>query len=62
MTDTISVKLQKHAALDGAMAQFKNYICSETLATDLQYADVLADGEPVELNEEVQFLMQVTLN
>ncbi len=50
LTDKIELKIQKHEGILGAINAHKNYICSETLAADLQLEDIV----PVEGNVEVE--------
>lgn len=61
VTDRIVITLEKHPAVLPAVELFHEYIKGETLATDLVLADKM-DGEKVELNDEVQLGIEVSLN
>ncbi len=61
VTDRVVITLEKHPAVLPAVTLFQDYIKGETLATDLVLADKM-DGEKVELNDEVQLGIEVSLN
>jgi isoleucyl-tRNA synthetase len=61
VTDRIAVRIEKHAAISDAVAQFGDYIKSEVLANSLSLADSVA-GEQVELNDEVTLVIEVNVN
>ena len=61
VTDRVVITLEKHPAVLPAVELFHEYIKGETLATDLVLTDKM-DGEKVELNDEVQLGIEVSLN
>jgi len=58
VTDKIAVTLEDHEAIRPALEQFKDYICTETLATTLNTGSGV-EGEKIELNDEVSLNIQV---
>lgn len=58
VTDKISVHLQKHTVVKGAIANFDNYIKAEVLAADLVLADNVV-GEIIELPGDVALNIKV---
>ncbi|MEQ1746138.1 MAG: class I tRNA ligase family protein [Saprospiraceae bacterium] len=61
VTDRIVVTLERHTALLDAVGNFRDYIKSEVLATDLVLADVVDGGEKIELEEGVLVNVSVTI-
>ncbi len=59
VTDKINVQIENHEAVQPAIAQFKDYICTEVLADSLELVDGLKDGEVQELAEDVQVYIGV---
>ena len=59
VTDKIAVAVQQHEAVDPAIAQFGEYIKSETLALELTVSETVGNGETVELPGEVQLQIRV---
>ncbi|MCB0557529.1 MAG: hypothetical protein KDD09_01210, partial [Phaeodactylibacter sp.] len=59
VTDKIRVALQKDAELAPAVEKYGEYIKAETLATELQLMDEVADGEEIELPGEVKVRIRV---
>jgi isoleucyl-tRNA synthetase len=55
VTDRILLIIQKHDAINDAVLSFKNYICAQTLAVDLQLVDELTDAtaKEVEIDKDV---------
>ena len=51
ITDKIRVTLSKNPASDDAVTEYKAYICGQVLATDLELADEVADGTPLDLDD-----------
>jgi len=51
VTDRIRVIVEKQPFIETSINQFKNYICAEILADDLQLAEVKEGGVTVEINE-----------
>lgn len=50
VTDKIELSVQKHNEISEAILNNNEYICSETLAVRLNYADVLEDASKVEVD------------
>ncbi|MBQ5881089.1 MAG: isoleucine--tRNA ligase, partial [Bacteroidaceae bacterium] len=44
ITDRISVKMQKHPALEEAVSSFRDYICGQVLADTFEFVDELPAG------------------
>lgn len=61
VNDKISLKILQHSEINEAIIKNKNYICSETLAAELNLVDELEQnkGVVVELNENVSTMMSV---
>ncbi len=59
VTDRITIYLEQNDAVVPAVEHFKDYICNETLATSLSLTDAVADGEKIELPNEVSIGIQV---
>jgi isoleucyl-tRNA synthetase len=53
VTEKIALQIKKHDFINAAIEKNLNYICSETLAGDLQLVDSLDSGEEVEVSDEV---------
>jgi isoleucyl-tRNA synthetase len=51
VTDTINVTLQKDGIIEDAVNENITYIKNETLTANLEFADVLEEGSPVEFDE-----------
>lgn len=51
LTDRIHVIVSKHPEWDQALIKFNSYICTETLAVSLSGADVIQDGNELEIND-----------
>lgn len=51
VTDHIKVRIESHEAINGAVNQFKSYICTEILADELHIADDVANAETVEIDD-----------
>ena len=58
ITDKIKVTIEQNDFIAAAVADFKDYICSEVLATSLDLAESV-DGDVVEMNEELSLGMKV---
>jgi isoleucyl-tRNA synthetase len=58
VTDRIKVVLEDVAEVRPAVEQFRDYICTEVLARELEFSAALT-SEPVELFEEVQVRISV---
>lgn len=61
VNDKISLKILQHSEINEAIIKNKNYICSETLAAELNLVDELEQnkGVVVELDENVSTMMSV---
>lgn len=53
VTDRINLRIQRHTAIDSALQNNLNYICSETLANDLALVEDIEDGQEVEIDESI---------
>jgi isoleucyl-tRNA synthetase len=51
LTDRITVKLSAANGLKESLAQFKDYICAEILADELEFVPDLKDGTTIEIND-----------
>jgi isoleucyl-tRNA synthetase len=61
VTDRVIVTIEKHEAILAAVAQFRDYIKAEVLATDLVLADTV-EAEKVELEDGVLVGIEVVVN
>lgn len=59
VTDKIAIVVEQHEAVNAAIAQFGDYIKSETLALSLATAATIKDGEAIELPGEVKLQISV---
>ena len=59
VTDRIVLTLENHTAISDAISHFKDYICAEVLATELNLVDSLSNGDKVELVDDVSLKMNV---
>jgi isoleucyl-tRNA synthetase len=50
VTDKIEIFVEKHNEISGAVSNNYEYICSETLATDLHYVDSLSDIDQISVD------------
>ena len=64
LTDKIMLKIQEHSGIINAINSHKNYICSETLASELQLEAILpTEGNlEVEVAEEVKTIIAIRKN
>lgn len=53
VTDKVVITLQKHAEIDAAIANFKDYIAGQTLATDIILAETVNNGVEIDLDNEL---------
>ncbi len=51
VTDKIHVAVQEHPQVGPAIIEYKNYICAEILAQDLQLVPAITDGKTIDINE-----------
>jgi isoleucyl-tRNA synthetase len=58
VTDKINIQIEKHEAVNAAIAGYSDYIKQETLALALDLVDN-ADGEKVELFDDVSLFIKV---
>jgi isoleucyl-tRNA synthetase len=61
VTDRVTVTLERHKAIQDAVAHFADYIKAETLATDLVLSDAMT-SQPIELMDGVSLGIEVVLN
>ena len=61
VTDKIQIKIQKHEAINEALDAYKNYIASQTLATELVLVDALNgnNSKVIEIDEDIQTLIMI---
>ncbi|MCH2022233.1 MAG: isoleucine--tRNA ligase [Saprospiraceae bacterium] len=59
VTDRIILTVENQLAINDAISHFKDYICAEVLATELNIVDTLVTGEEVELVDNISVKMQV---
>ena len=64
VTDKIEIKVQKHPGITNALFNNNDYICSETLATNLCYVDAIDDDHKVavDLMDDVQTFVSIKKN
>ena len=64
VTDKINIRIQKHEAIDNAVNNNLNYICSETLATSLELLDKVEAKEvvSVELDDSISTIIAIERN
>ncbi len=62
VTDKIDVKIQRNSAINEAINNNLNYICTEILASSLELVDTLEakKGAEIELDEEIKTLITIT--
>ncbi len=55
VTDRIKLIIEKHSEINEAVFNFKNYICAQTLAVDLQLVEELTDekAKEVEIDKDI---------
>ncbi|MBR1851529.1 MAG: isoleucine--tRNA ligase [Bacteroidales bacterium] len=61
VTDRISVELQS-GEWDAAVEAHREYICSETLCTDLRLVNQVIDGQPIDLLDGQNTVIKITKN
>ena len=60
VTDKIVIEIQKHDKINDAIANFKDYIASQTLANSIQLVEHLnSDAKEVEIDEEIKTLLKI---
>jgi isoleucyl-tRNA synthetase len=60
VTDKIIIEIQKHVSINEAIANFKDYIASQTLAKRIVLVDHIdGDGKDVEIDEEIKTRMKI---
>lgn len=62
VTDRIDVKIQRNSAINSAINNNLDYICTEILATSLELVDIVEaiNGSEVEFDEDVKTLIAIT--
>ncbi len=53
VTDKIILNVQNQLVLNGILNKFKEYICNETLASDILFSDEIPNGKDFDINGEV---------
>ena len=61
MTDRISINILKHTEINQAINNNKNYICSETLANDLELVDELLSNSIVSMYEDKGVMTEISI-
>jgi len=60
VTDKIVIEIQKHTLIDEAIATFKDYIASQTLAKNISLVDhINGDGKEVEIDEDIKTRLKI---
>lgn len=60
VTDKIAIEIQKHASINEAIANFKEYIASQTLAKYISLVDHIdGDGKEVEIDEDIKTKLKI---
>jgi len=59
VTDRVNLKIQKNKAFNEAVENYKNYICSQTLAAELVLLDELKDGNAKEVEIDTDVFARV---
>ncbi|NQX97413.1 MAG: isoleucine--tRNA ligase [Flavobacteriales bacterium] len=61
VTDRISINILKHTEINQAINNNKNYICSETLANDLELVDELLSNSIVSMYEDKGVMTEISI-
>jgi isoleucyl-tRNA synthetase len=61
VTDRINVNIKSNDLLNDALNNYKNYICAEILADNLQISDSLPEGVEVDL-DEIRMMVNISKN
>ena len=59
VTDKIALKILQHNEINDAINNNKNYICSETLASELEVVNELDNGVSVEIDQHLSTLIAI---
>ena len=60
VTDKIKIEIQKHASINEAIDNYKDYIASQTLARQISLVDHIdGDGTEVEIDDEINTLLKI---
>ena len=51
LTDRVNIVVEENSPIRNSINEFKNYICAEILADNIDFADTLSDGILLEVNE-----------
>jgi len=51
LTDTIQIQVEEQPSIKNALNSFNSYICTEILATNIDFSSEIRDGLEIELNE-----------
>ncbi|HPN18532.1 MAG TPA: DUF5915 domain-containing protein, partial [Chitinophagales bacterium] len=57
VTDNIILHVQNQLVLNGVLNSYKEYICNETLATDILFTENLSDAKEFDINGELLKLL-----
>jgi len=62
VTDKISISIQKHEAINAAIEEHGDYICTQTLATGIELVELIEnkDTKEVELEKDVKTYLKVS--
>ena len=60
VTDKIIIEIQKHAFINEAIGNFKDYIASQTLAKKITLVDFIdGEGKEVEIDEDIKTKLKI---
>lgn len=59
MTDKIALKILQHNEINEAINNNKNYICTETLTSQLDVVSELNEGVSVEIDQNLSTLIAI---
>ncbi|MFW5774272.1 MAG: DUF5915 domain-containing protein, partial [Tangfeifania sp.] len=61
VTDRISLSILKHSAINSAVLNYKDYICTQTLANDLQLIDELDEASAIEVEIDKDVITRIAV-
>ena len=61
VTDKIDIEIQKHEAIDSSVTNFKDYICSQTLAKSIKLVEKVnpEEAKSVELDDNIKTFIKI---
>ena len=62
VTDKITVQIKRNNSIDSAVEEFKSYIGSQTLASDVFLTEKIEDGEVINIDESTNVELKVIRN